>query len=99
EDEHRVLRLGTPKSLHDLPGQRADVGPPMAPDLGFISHAAERDANELAAERLGDRTRQGRLADAWGANETQNRTLDFSVQLANCQILQNAILGLFKARV
>ena len=31
------------------PGQRADVGPPVAADLGLVAHAAERDADELAS--------------------------------------------------
>ena len=51
EDEHRVARLGAAQALDDLAGQRADVGAAVAADLGFVAHAAERDADELAAER------------------------------------------------
>ena len=35
--------------LDDPAGQRADVGAPVAADLGLVAHAAERDAHELAA--------------------------------------------------
>ena len=52
EDEDRVLRLGAAQPLDDLAGQRADVGAAVAADLGLVAHAAERDAHELAAERL-----------------------------------------------
>ena len=52
EDEDRVLRLGAAQPLDDLAGQRADVGAAVAADLGLVAHAAERHADELAAERL-----------------------------------------------
>ena len=75
EDEHRVLRLGAAQALDDLPGQRADVGAAMAADLRLVAHAAERDAHELAAERLRDRARERGLADARRADEAQDRPL------------------------
>ena len=75
EDEHRVLRLGPAQPLDDLSGQRADVGAAMAADFGLVAHAAERHADELAAERFGNRPGQRRLADAGRPDEAENRAL------------------------
>ena len=97
EDEHRVLRLGPAQALDDLSGQRADVGPPVAANLRLVAHAAERHADELAIERTGDRLRERRLADAGRPDEAQDRPFDVGVQLADGQVLDDAILRLFEA--
>ena len=96
EDEDRVLRLGAAQPLDDLAGQRADVGAAMTADLRLVAHAAERDAHELAAERLGDRPRQRRLADARRPDEAENRTLDRRIQLADGEVFEDAILRLLE---
>ena len=41
EQEHRVARAGLLQALDDLAGQRADVGAPVAADLGLVAHAAQ----------------------------------------------------------
>src|SRR5439155_10530173 len=41
--------------LNDLSRQSPDIGPPVATDLGFITHAAERDTDEFAAHGSSDR--------------------------------------------
>src|SRR5207247_11309349 len=46
--EDGIARARSANVLNDLPRQSADIGPPMAPDLGFIAHAAEGDTNEFA---------------------------------------------------
>ena len=99
EDEHRVLRLGPAQPLDDLPGQRADVGAAVAADFRLVAHAAERHAHELAAERLGDRARQRGLADAGRADEAEDRPLHVRVQLADGQVLEDAVLRLLEAGV
>ncbi len=99
EDEDRVLRLGAAQPLDDLAGQRADVGPAMAADLRLVAHAAERDAHELAAERVGDRLGERRLADARRAEEAEDRALDVGIQLAHREVLEDAVLDLLEARV
>jgi hypothetical protein len=40
--------------LEDLARHRADVGAPVAADLGFVPHAAQRHAHELAVGRPRD---------------------------------------------
>ena len=47
-------------ALDDLAGQRADVGAAVAADRGLVVHAAERDAEELAAERARDASGRAR---------------------------------------
>src|SRR4026208_1251570 len=50
----RRRRRGPAQPLDHLPGERPDVGPAVTADLGFVAHAAERDAHKLASERIGD---------------------------------------------
>ena len=59
--------------LDDAAGQRADVGAPVAADLGLVADAAERDADELAPERARDRLAERGLADAGRADEAEDR--------------------------
>src|SRR5207247_10728291 len=99
EDEHRVLRLGTPEALDDLAGQGADVRSPMAADLGLVAHAAERYTHELASERLRDRLCERCLADAGRPDEAEDRALDLGMELANGQVLEDAILGALETGV
>ena len=69
----------------------------MPADFGLVAHASERDADELPAERLRDRTRQRRLSDAGRADETENRTLDVGVQLPDREVFEDAVLSLLES--
>ena len=71
----------------------------MAADFRFVAHAAERDAHELPADRVGDRARQRGLADAGRAEEAQDRSLDVRIELAHRQVLEHAVLDLLEAGV
>ena len=51
EQEQRIAHGDLRHVLQDLAGHRADVGAAMAADLGFVAHAAERHAHELAVGR------------------------------------------------
>ena len=42
EHHHAVARAGLADALDDVAGQRADIGAPVAADLGLVMHAAER---------------------------------------------------------
>src|SRR5439155_23258762 len=75
EHLHRVARPGLAQVLDDVAGQRADVGAAMAADLGLVVDAAEADAREGAAGRLGDALAERGLADARGADEAEDRAL------------------------
>src|SRR5882724_11802473 len=99
EHEHRILRPGAPESLDDLARQGADIRPAMAADLGFVPHAAERDAVELPAERAGDRPPERGLADAGRAHEAENRVLPGGADLLHRQVLQDPLLDLLESFV
>jgi hypothetical protein len=96
QDEHRVLRLGAAQALDDLAGQRADVGPAMAADLGLVAHPAERHADELPSERLRDRARERRLADSGRSDEAEDRPLHRRVQLPHGEVLEDAVFRLLE---
>ena len=81
------------------PGQRADVGAAVAADLGLVAHAAERDADELAAERARDRAAERGLADAGRADEAEDRALHVVLELAHREVLEDALLHLLEAVV
>ena len=73
EQHDRVHRAGLLDRPDDAAGQRADVRAPVAADLGLVAHAAEGDADELAAERPGDGLAQRGLADAGRAGQHHHR--------------------------
>ena len=75
EHHHAVARAGLADRLDDVAGQRADIGAPVAADLGLVVHAAEADAHEFAAHGAGDRLAERGLADAGRADEAQDRRL------------------------
>ena len=66
EHDHRVLDFHFLERLDQLAGHGADIGAPVALDLGLIAHAAYREAVELATQRLGDGATHRGLADPGG---------------------------------
>lgn len=93
---------------HDPAGQRADVRPPVAADLGLVADAAEGDADELAAHRVGDGLSEAGLADAGRADQGQYGTAapaadhaeaPVAAPLAHGQVLGDALLHVLQARV
>ncbi len=96
QHEHRVLGARLLHHLDDLAGQRADVGAAMAANFGFVAHAAQRHANELAARGLGDAHAQRGLAHARRPDEAQDRALRVLHQLADGEELKDALLDLLQ---
>ena len=96
---------GVAQGAHEAARQRADVGAPVAADLGLVADAAEAHAHELASERAGDRLAQRRLADAGGSDEAEDGSaalvLDLALapEAAHRQVLEDAVLDLFQAGV
>src|SRR5262249_17296143 len=90
---------GAADRLDHVARQGADVGPPVAADLGLVVHAAERDALELAAGGARDRLAERGLADARRADEAQDRALARRVQLPHREMLEDAALDLVEAEV
>ena len=99
EQEQRVRRLRLPHRLDDLAGHRADIGPAVTADLGFVTHAAERHAHEIAAGRLRDRLAERGLADAGRSDQAQDRAGQLVGALLHGEILDDALLDLLQAVV
>jgi hypothetical protein len=59
-------------SLEDAARHRADVGPPVAADVGLVARAAERDADVLAPHRPRDRLRDRSLSDSRRSGEEKD---------------------------
>ena len=85
--------------------QRADVGAPVAADLGLVAHAAERHADELATRGARDRLADRRLARAGRADQREDRAgalvlLDAALlaQLADGDVLDDPVLDVLEAR-
>ena len=57
EEEDGVRRAGLLHPLDDAARHGADVGAPVAADVGLVAHAAERDAHVLAPHRARRSTR------------------------------------------
>src|SRR4029077_14941251 len=68
-------------------------------DFGFVVHAAERDAHELASERSRDGLAQRSFADPWRPKEAQDGTFHPRLQLFDRQVIEDALLYLFEVVV
>jgi hypothetical protein len=66
----------------------------VTPDLGLIVYAAERDAHEVAAGRLGNRLAERGLADARRTGQAQDRPGQFVGALLDGEIFDDALLDL-----
>ncbi len=108
QQHDRVHRTGFADGADDATGQRADVGAPVAADLGLVAHAAQGDTDELAAERTRNRLAQRGLADAGRADEREHRAgatsaddLEPAVRTARAhgEVLGDAVLHVVEAVV
>ena len=101
EDDDRVHGPGLAQGAHQPARLGPHVGAAVAADLGLVAHAAERDADELAPEGVGDGLAERRLADAGRADEGQDgpraapvhrRQAALGLQLAHGEVLEDALL-------
>ena len=74
EHDHWVDRLRVLERADESAGQGADVGAPVAADLGLVADAAERHADELAAGGARDRLADRGLAGPGRADQRQDRS-------------------------
>ena len=99
DHEQRVVGAGVAHGADDDAGHRPHVGAAMPADLGLVAHAADADALELAAHRLGDAVAEARLAHAGRADEAQDRPVQVVLELAHRQELEDAVLDLLEVVV
>src|SRR4051794_12390562 len=94
DHEQRVVGARVAQRADDRARHGADVGPPVAADLGLVAHAADADALEVAAQRAGDGAPQRRLADAGRPGEAEDRAARVALEPAHGQELEDAVLDL-----
>jgi len=99
EHQHRVAGAGLADRLHDVAGQRANIGAAVAADLGLVVRAAQAHALELDPERARDALAERGLPDAGRPDETEDRTAALRVELAHRQVLDDAPLDLLETVV
>ena len=108
QQDHRVHGPGLADGAHDPAGQRADVGAPVAADLGLVADAAQRHPGELAAHGPGHRLAQRGLADAGRAGQRQHRAAAAAADqgqalvgpaLADRQVLDDPVLDVVQPGV
>ena len=99
EQNHRVAAFDAAQRLDDASGHRADVSAAMAANLRLVPHAAERDAREFAAERVGHAFAERRFADAGRADEAKNRAFDLFAAFDDGEKFQQAVLDFRQAEM
>ncbi|MCA9682910.1 MAG: PAS domain-containing protein, partial [Myxococcales bacterium] len=99
EDDDRVVGAGALEGLDDATRERADIGAPVAADLGLVTDAAEADADEAATDGPGHALAQRGLADAGRARQAQDRPLLRGVELEHGHVLEDPLLDLLEVVV
>ena len=68
----------------------------MSFDFGFIAHAADREAVELAVEGARHALPNAGLANAWRADEADDTPLHATCEFADADKLENALLDILE---
>ena len=92
EHDDRVGRADLLQRLHELARHRADVGAAMALDLGFVAHAADREAIELAPQRVGNGFADRGFADPGRPDQQQDRARHFAAHRTHREEFDDAVL-------
>ena len=85
EHEERVSHPGAAYRPNDAPGHGADIGAPVAAQLGLVVQAAQGQALELPIQGPADRLAQGGLAHTRRPHEAENRRARLGIELHDRQ--------------
>ena len=96
QQDQRVGGFRLFQCLDDLARHRADIGAAVPPDLGFVAHPPQRDADELAPRGPRDRAPETGLADTRRANEAEDRALQLGRTGLHREIFDNPLFHLFQ---
>jgi hypothetical protein len=99
QEEYGVARARPSQALHDPTRHGADIGSPVAADLGLVAHPAERGAGEVTPHGPCDGAPERRLADAGRPDETEDGALGVGRELAHGEELEDALLDLLEVVV
>ena len=72
--EDRIAGFCLSHVLDDLSRKSANIGAPVAPDLGLVPHAAQRKPHEIAARGPGNRLGDGGLSHARRTHQAEDRS-------------------------
>lgn len=75
QQDDGVVHPRLPQRLRQSSRKRSDVRPPMPPDLCLVPHASERNPIEFPPHRLGETSRDTRLARSRRSAEEEDRSL------------------------
>src|SRR5579863_6176004 len=76
--EDGIVGTGLPDPLDDPAGERSDIGPAVAPDLGLVADSPKRDPDKLSAERARNRFSEGSLPHPGGPTKQRMGPFIFS---------------------
>ena len=99
EQEQRVAHANLGHLLNQSSRHRTDVGPPVPTNFRFVTHTTQGHAHELAVGGIGDRFRQGGLADPGRAHQAQYRAANLLHALLHGEVFEDPFLDLFQAVV
>ena len=99
EHHDAATGAGLFERLDDVAGQGADVGAPVAPDLGLVVHPAQRDPGKFATQRACDGLAQRSLANPRRPHQAQDRAVAARFEFAHRQKFKDALFDLFQAEV
>ena len=71
----------------------------MSADLGFVSHASQRDASKLAAQSIGDRVAKRGFTYPRRSSKAEYRRMAFRRQLTDRDKLDDPIFDSLQAKV
>ena len=99
EQNDRVAAFDAAQRLDDASGHRADVGAAVTANFRLVAHAAERDARELAAQRIGHAFAERGFADAGRADEAEDRAFDLLAAFDDGDEFEQPVLDLGEAEM
>jgi len=91
EQQQRVGEFGLLHRLDNLARHRADIGAAMAADFGFITHAAQRHLDVMAARGARNRAGERGFADAGRAYQAENGAFELARALLHGEIFEDAL--------
>ena len=99
QQNDRIPALNAAQRLNDPSGHRAHISAPVAANFRLIAHAAERDAGELAPQRVRHAFAERGFADAGRADQAENRAFDLLAALDDGDEFDQPVLDLGQAEM
>ena len=99
ENDDGVHGFRPDQGVDDPTRHRADVGLSVSADIGFVAHAAERNARQFAVQSAGDRHSDRGFTDARRPHETNDLVAQVGGELSDRYVFEDAFLDLVQSVV